>query len=287
VAIIIKAENSIKTIAYTTDLTIAQFDQLLPTSKIKKNIISRHLIVNAIMYQLKNGCQWRDIPKDFPKWQTVYSQFRRWQNNGTWEKVLAALEKIEREKVKRKEHPSLLIGDSMCVQNTDTAGIESKGFCHYKFTNGIKRHLLVDVLGNPYFIYCSKANMSDDNGLLEIIRKHKEYFLELPAEVKILLDNGYHQGYLEREIKRIDPLLLNKITIEISAKITPKQRAESKEENPAKQGFVVIAKRWIVERTNAWINQCRVLWKNCEGLIKTSQTKIRICAIRLILRRLA
>jgi transposase len=175
----------------------------------------------------------------------------------------------------------------MCAQNTDTAGIESKGFCHYKFTNGIKRHLLVDTLGNPYFIHCSKASMSDDNGLLEIIRENKEDFLRLPSEVTILLDNGYHQGYLEREIEKIDPLLRKKITIELSAKITPQQRFESKEENREKQGFVVIAKRWIVERTNAWINQCRVLWRNCEGSIKTSQTKIRICAIRLILRRIA
>jgi len=129
--------------------------------------------------------------------------------------------------------------------------------------------------------------MSDDNGLLEIIRENKEDFLRLPREVTILLDNGYHQAYLEREIEKIEPLLRKKITIEISAKITPQQRADSKEENPDKQGFVVIAKRWIVERTNAWINQCRVLWKNCEGSIKTSQTKIRICTIRLILRRIA
>ena len=175
----------------------------------------------------------------------------------------------------------------MCAQNTDTAGIDTKGFCQYKNTNGIKRHLLVDTLGNPYFVYCSKASMSDDNGLLEIIEENKAYFLGLSTRLTILLDNGYHQGYLEREMEKIDPLLKEKITIELSAKITPQQRADSKEENPKKQGFVVIAKRWIVERTNAWINQCRVLWKNCEGLIETSETKIRICTIRLILRRIA
>jgi Putative transposase of IS4/5 family (DUF4096) len=89
------------TMAYTTDLSISQFevlDQLLPKSKTKKNVISRHSIVNAIMYQLKNGCQWRDLPQDFPNWQTVYSQFRRWQNQGTWEIILTTLEKVEKEK---------------------------------------------------------------------------------------------------------------------------------------------------------------------------------------------
>ena len=90
--------------AYTTDLTLAQFevlDQLLPKSKTRKGFLSKHLIVNGILYQLKNGCQWRDLPTDFPKWQTVYSQFRRWRINGVWEEVLTTLAKIEREGKKK------------------------------------------------------------------------------------------------------------------------------------------------------------------------------------------
>ena len=190
---------------------------------------------------------------------------------------------------KKNEFPSLLIGDSMCAKNTDTADIETKGFCWYKATNGIKRHLLVDVLGNPYFVHCTKANASDDDGLLEIIRANKQYFLDVPATfvVTILLDNGYHKEYLEQQIEKIEPELAQRIRIEIAEKVTPAQRRAAKAENPPKQGFVVIKKRWIVERTNAWINQCRVLWKNCEGLLATSEAKIRICAIRLILRRIA
>ena len=91
--------------AYTTDLTVAQFeilDELLPKSKTRGSIVSRHLIVNGILYQLKNGCQWRDLPKDFPKWQTIYSQFRRWRIQGNWEETLAALEKMEREGQKKR-----------------------------------------------------------------------------------------------------------------------------------------------------------------------------------------
>ncbi len=89
---------------YTSDLTKPQFEvleQVLPQSPTYKNVVSRHLIVNAIFYQLKNGCQWRDLPADFPNWQTVYSQFRRWKLDGTWENVLAALAGREREKVKK------------------------------------------------------------------------------------------------------------------------------------------------------------------------------------------
>jgi hypothetical protein len=177
----------------------------------------------------------------------------------------------------------------MCAKNTDTANLETKGYCWYKSTNGIKRHLLVDVLGNPYFVKCTAANISDDEAMVAIIHENKEYFLELPEgqSITILLDNGYHKEYLTEEIAKLDEALRSKIKIEISAKITPEQKVASKQENPTKQGFVVIFKRWIVERTNAWINQCRVLWKNCEGLLATSETKIRICAIRLILRRIA
>ena len=89
---------------YTSDLMKPQFElfeKVLPQSKTYKNVISRHLIVNAILYQLKNGCQWRDLPIDFPNWQTVDSQFRRWKMAGRWEKALAELAKSEREKVKK------------------------------------------------------------------------------------------------------------------------------------------------------------------------------------------
>ena len=97
--------------AYTTDLTLPQFevlDGLLPKSKTRGCVVSRHLLVNGILYQLKNGCQWRDLPSDFPKWQTVYSQFRRWRIKGVWEEVLRGLAKMERAEQKKKEFPSLL-----------------------------------------------------------------------------------------------------------------------------------------------------------------------------------
>ena len=94
--------------AYTSDLTEPQFElleQLLPQSKTRGYTVSRHMVINAILYQLKNGCQWRDLPADFPKWQTVYSQFRRWQLDGTWEKVLHELTRREREAIKKTTSP--------------------------------------------------------------------------------------------------------------------------------------------------------------------------------------
>jgi len=177
----------------------------------------------------------------------------------------------------------------MAVKNTDTADKETKWYCHYKTTNGIKRHLLVDVLWNPYFVKCTKANLSDDKWLIQIIKENKEFFLELEdgVVITILLDNWYHKDYLEKKIAEIDTKILNFIRIEITQKISPDMKEKSKKENPEKNWFIVQPKRWIVERTNAWINQCRILWKNCEGKLSTSEAKIRLCSIRLILRRLS
>ena len=98
-----------ESMAYTTNLTVPQFrkvEALLPQSKTYRSVISRHEILNAILYQLKNGCQWRDLPSDFPNWQTVYSQFRRWQLDGTWHKVLAALAREERARLKKTNSPA-------------------------------------------------------------------------------------------------------------------------------------------------------------------------------------
>ncbi|MFN7928466.1 MAG: transposase [Blastocatellia bacterium] len=170
----------------------------------------------------------------------------------------------------------------MCAKNTDTANRETKGYCWYKATNGIKRHWLVEVLGNPYFVRCTKASVSDDEGLLALWREQQAYFLALPAgyRVTILLDHGYQQEYLEQALGQLNERLGEKIQIEIAAKIKPEQKQEAQEACREKNGFVVVKKRWMVERTNAWLNQCRVLWKNCEGLLRTSEAKIRLCAIR-------
>lgn len=178
----------------------------------------------------------------------------------------------------------MLIGDSQAVKNTDTADKETKGFCFYKFTNGIKRHLCVDVLGFPIMIHCTPANISDDQGLLEMIKKNLNYFKTKPVSTKkitILLDSGYHKDHLETELKKSYPQILTKIRIQIAPKITREQK-----EKAGKTGFVVVAKRWIIERSNSWMEKCRTLWKNCEGKISTSEAKIRLCFIRLLLRRL-
>ncbi|MBS1807724.1 MAG: transposase [Acidobacteria bacterium] len=103
----------------------------------------------------------------------------------------------------------------------------------------------------------------------------------------MLLDHGYPPESFTQELKKIAPQLAARIKLKQAQKVTPEQHRTAQAGNPTKKKFVVIEKRWLVERTNAWINLCRVLRKNCESLLKTSKTKIRLCAIRLLLRRLA
>jgi hypothetical protein len=165
------------------------------------------------------------------------------------------------------------------VDNTDTG--RNKGFCFYKNKNGIKRHLCTDVLGNILFTHCSSANVSDDQGLVEMIEKNIDYFKQKTVNTKkitILCDNGYHKEKLEKELKKIYPQILTKMRIEITPKPT---------KDPDNPGFKPVHKRWVVERTNAWSEKCRVLWKNCEKLIETSVAKLHLCTIRLQIKRLA
>jgi Transposase DDE domain len=135
-------------------------------------------------------------------------------------------------------------------------------------------------LGNIIFVHCSPANVSDDQGLIELIIKNINYFKTKPVNIKrftFLLDNGYHKQKLEDELKLIYPQILTKIRIQISPKPIP---------NPDKKGFQPVHKRWVIERTNSWFEKCRVLWKNCEKTISSSIAKLQLCSIRLQLKRL-
>jgi len=119
--------------------------------------------------------------------------------------------------------------DSQAVKNTCNTSVESKGFCFYKCTNGIKikRHLAVDILGFPFFTHCTKANVSDDQGLIEMLSKNIDYFKSKPMELPkttILLDNGYHPDKLTQALEQIA--------------------------------------RWVIERSNAWVERCKSLVKN-------------------------
>lgn len=144
----------------------------------------------------------------------------------------------------------------------------------------------MDVLGTPFFVSCTPANVSDNRGFIQIVKDNVEFFLCLPSvagspALTILLDGGYDKAFIEKHLQAICPDILSKVAIEIAPKMSPEQKQEE-----GVSGFVVVHKRWIVERSNAWLEKCRLLWKNCESKLTTSVAEIKLCFIRLILRRL-
>ena len=175
--------------------------------------------------------------------------------------------------------------DSQAVKNTCNAGIESKGFCFYKTTNGIKRHLAVDILGFPFFTHCTKANVSDDQGLIELLSQNIDYFKSKPLELPkmtILVDNGYHPDKIVQALEQIYPHIMTKIQFELSAK-----PSKAEKEAKGQSGFVPVAARWVIERSNAWVERCKSLVKNFDRTLKRANAKLQLCFIRLMLKRLA
>jgi hypothetical protein len=169
--------------------------------------------------------------------------------------------------------------------HTCNASVESKGFCFYKATNGIKRHLAVDTLGFPFFTHCTPANASDDAGLIEMLSLNIAYFKSKPVnipKITILLDHGYHVEHLIEELKKVYAQIMMKVRFELCTK-------PSKQEKTAqgKAGFVPAVARWVIERSNAWMERCKSLVKNFERTLSHATTKLNLCFVRLMLKRLA
>ena len=163
--------------------------------------------------------------------------------------------------------------------------LNSIGFCHYKCTNGIKRHLAIDTLGLPFFTHCTKANVSDDQGLIEMLSRNVDYFRTKPVnipKITILLDHGYHPDKLIAALQQLYPQIMTKIRFELAPKPTKAEKAAQ-----GKTGFVAVATRWVVERSNAWMERCKSLVKNFERTLSHATAKMNLCFIRLMLKRLA
>jgi transposase len=188
---------------YSSSLTDSEWEiiepilqNILPTKKrTRPSNWTKREILDGIFYQLKNGCNWQDLPKDLPPYSTIYWQLLK--NTGSNRRADESITlPSTRTGQKKGKWTTLMLVDSQAVKNTCNASIESKGFCFYKSTNGIKRHLAVDTLGFPFFTHCTKANVSDDAGLIEMLSLNMDYFKSKPLDIPqitILLDNGYQE----------------------------------------------------------------------------------------------
>ena len=186
------------------------------------------------------------LPGDFPKWRTVHEYFRIWshrsegENESLLERVLTQVVGEVRLKDGRQKKTSFVIIDAQSVKNTETA--EEKGYDAGKKVSGIKRHLAVDTQGLPHAIHVTTANVTDREGALEAFNSSSS----LSGVVNVLADGGYTGATFANGVQEI-----------IGATVSIAKRNEL-------HTFEVIPKRWVVERSFAWLEKCRRLWKNCE-----------------------
>jgi putative transposase len=247
--------------SYPSDLSDSQWQVIEAYLQDKrKRKYSCRALLNAMFYLVKTGCQWRMLPHDYPKWQSVYFYFSRWKRNGTLEQIQQALVERERQRKGRSSQPSVGIIDAQSVKTTLVAG-EARGFDAAKRVKGRKRHIIVDSLGLILAVVIQSASVQDRNGADEVIKWLKECW----CRVKVLFADGGYSGKLVERIGKV-----------FGIQVTIVQRVSS-------VSFSILPKRWIVERTFAWLDTCRRNAKDYERLTETSQAIVLMTSIRLML----
>lgn len=233
----------------------------------RKRTTNMRQVVNAIFYVTHTGCPWRYLPREYPPWQTVYGYFRRWRLNGVWERIHDRLRALVRQQEGRQAQPTAAIIDSQSIKTTDCGGA-ARGFDAGKLTFGRKRHILVDMLGLLLLVVVHSAGLQDRDGARRLLLPLANRFYQLR---KIWADGSY-AGALIELMKNLRTR--NRLDLEIV------KRSDNQ------KGFVVLPRRWVVERTFAWLSFNRRLSKDYEYLPEASEAFIRIAMIRLMLARL-
>jgi putative transposase len=254
---------------YPSDVTDGQWqliERLLPKPKVcGRPRIDRRAVLNAILYVVRTGCQWRQLPSDFPKWSSVYTVFWRWRRDGVWQRVHDALRDRVRAAAGKKASPSVAIVDSQAIRTAE--GGEERGYDAGKKITGRKRHLAVDTLGLVLAVVVHGANWQDYDGAVFVFFALKERFRRLKV---VFADAAYGRNGLPAWVKETFGWVLQTVL------------------RPAKaKGFVVLPKRWVVERTFGWLMRYRRHSRDYERNPESSEAMVYIAMINVMSRRLA
>ena len=260
--------------SYPSDISREQFARILPTlesvrRRTKPRTVDLYDVFCGVLYLLKSGCQWRMLPADFPDWRTCYKYFRQWsgrpgpEQDSILEQVLKKLVGEARQSNGRKERTSFCIVDSQSVKNTDSA--EHKGYDAGKKVSGIKRHIAVDTQGLPHAVHITTANVTGRAGALAMFDQRRDGLSQVR---NVLADGGYAGKPFAAAVQSL---------LEASVEVVKRNELHI---------FVVLPKRWVVERSFAWLEKCRRLWKNCERKLNTSLQMVVLAFATLILKRL-
>jgi putative transposase len=257
---------------YPSDLTDRQWSVLkdlipdvLPGGRPRKHDMRE--VLNALFYLTREGCSWRALPHDFGvPWKTVYNYFRAWAADGTWEQLLTALGRRVRRAAGRDPEPQTGYIDSQSVKTAH--GGDARGFDGGKKVQGRKRHIVVDSLGLLLAVVVTAASVDD-------ARAAQDLFAAMPGRdyprLRVVWGDGKYHNY-----DLSDWLSVHRRPYEIAVVNRP----------PEAEGWVKLPKRWVVERTFAWLGRYRRLSKEYEKLTATSEAMVQVSVIHHMVRRL-
>ncbi len=259
-----------KIAVFDSDLTDAQWEYLermLPKpSRRGRPPTDRRRVINAILYIVKSGIQWRMLPSNFPPWKTVYHIFRKWTLDKSWHSLNGALRMLVRVTEGRRSRPTAAILDSQSVKSDSHGG--EVGYDAGKRIKGRKRFLLVDTLGLVLGIKVTPASTPEREGAQQLLAHALRWF----AWLRLLwVDGGFSGELFAQWVQSIRP----KINVEVV------ERPDSV------KGFRVLSRRWVVERTFGWLMRSRRLVRDYESTPESAEAWVLIAMIRIQLRRLA
>lgn len=255
---------------YASDLTDREWQliaRLLPKPKRvgRPREVDLRVVLNAMLYILATGCQWRALPKEFPPFTTVQYYFYNWRDTQLWRRINRALVERARRAVGRRPSPSAGVIDSQTVKTTESGG--PRGFDPAKRMKGRKRHLVTDTEGSLLVVQVHPADIQDNHGAVPLLKAARRAF----ARLRHIFADRVYRG----------PKLLNAIsdvgrwTIEV---VTRTQNVGSFKAEP---------RRWVIERTFAWFGRNRRLAKDFEKTIASAEAWIMMASVKLLSRRLA